>query len=118
MENLNPRQLRRSKRVRRTHSREFKVRLIALAEASEVSVPKSAMDNQINANQLRKWISESHSLPASQKMQPVSIADTPLNTSNSASDKVFMELNTRNCAIIIHHGWDPLAVAALTKALK
>lgn len=54
MEDLNASELERPKRIRRTHSKAFKAQLVGKAEAGEVSVAQTAMDNRINANQLRK----------------------------------------------------------------
>ena len=70
MEDLNPSDLERPKRVRRTHSKAFKAQLVALAEAGDMSEAQIAMDNRINANQLRKWMKESGSAPAAQSMVP------------------------------------------------
>ena len=118
MEEPNPKQLDRPKRVRRTHSKAFKAQLVAMAEAGEVSVAKIAMDNQINANQLRKWMKESHPVPAKQSMVPVSVTDRPVALSDNVAGTVVMELNVLGSAIRIHHAWDPLAVAALIKAVQ
>lgn len=118
MEDLNPKELDRPKRVRRTHSKTFKAQLVALAEAGEVSVAKIAMDNRINANQLRKWMNESHPLPTKQNMVPVSVTDSPAALSGNAASTVVMELNIHGLSIRIQHAWDPLAVATLIKALQ
>lgn len=118
MEDPIPSVLDRPKRIRRTHSKAFKAQLVALAEAGEVSVAKIAMDNQINANQLRKWMNESHPVPATLNMVPVSVTDSPAALSGNAAGTVVMELNIHGSAIRIHHAWDPLAVATLIKALQ
>ncbi len=95
MEDPISRELDRPKRVRRTHFKAFKAQLVALAEAGEVSVAKIAMDNRINANQLRKWMKESHPVKASQKMVPVSVADKQVEISGNAAGTVVMELTTQ-----------------------
>ena len=114
----NPAQLDRPKRVRRTHSKAFKAQLVALAEAGEISVAKIAMDNRINANQLRKWMNETHLLPAKLNMVPVSVADSSATLAGGLAGTVVMELNVSGSAIRIHQTWDPLAVATLIKALQ
>lgn len=118
MEDLNPSDLERPKRVRRTHSKAFKAQLVALAEAGDMSVAQIAMDNRINANQLRKWMKESGSAPAAQSMVPVSVADTRVAPLFEDTGTVVMELNLNDSAIRIHQNWDPLAVAKLIKALR
>lgn len=118
MQDLTPQQLDRQKRVRRTHSKAFKARLVAMAEADGASVAQIAMDNKINANQLRRWMKESYPRSESQTLLPVSVA---VDTSIPASfhpGTVVMELSVCSSTIRIHHAWDPQAVATLIKALQ
>ena len=51
----------RSARPRRTFTTEFKQHLIELCQHTDTSVAKVAMQHQINANLLHKWISQSKS---------------------------------------------------------
>jgi transposase-like protein len=103
-----------SRRVRRTHSKAFKARLVAQAEAGGTSVAQIAMNNQINANQLRKWMNESSKKPASNTMVPVCVTDAPSVTESG----IVMELSISDASIRFHRAWDPLAVAKLIKALR
>lgn len=51
----------RSTRPRRTFTTEFKQHLIELCQQPDTSVAKVAMQHQINANLLHKWMSQSKS---------------------------------------------------------
>jgi len=46
-------------RKRRRHAPEFKARLVAECHSPGASVSRIALDNDLNANQLRRWIRES-----------------------------------------------------------
>ena len=46
-------------RKRRRHAPEFKARLVAECQRPGSSVSRIALDNDLNANQLRRWIRES-----------------------------------------------------------
>ena len=46
-------------RKRRRHAPEFKARLVAECHSPGASVSRVALDNDLNANQLRRWITES-----------------------------------------------------------
>ncbi len=46
-------------RKRRRHAPEFKARLVAECHRPGASVSRIALDNDLNANQLRRWIRES-----------------------------------------------------------
>lgn len=46
-------------RTRRQHTLEFKAQLVAESQVPGMSVSRIALDNDLNANQLRRWIRES-----------------------------------------------------------
>ena len=52
-------------RKRRRHSPEFKARLVAECLNPGASVSRIALDNDLNANQLRRWIRESKQVEGS-----------------------------------------------------
>ncbi|HDZ37220.1 MAG TPA: transposase [Marinobacter sp.] len=52
-------------RKRRRHSPEFKARLVAECHSPGASVSRIALDNDLNANQLRRWIRESKQVEGS-----------------------------------------------------
>ncbi|MFW1945204.1 transposase [Acinetobacter guillouiae] len=51
----------RSARPRRTFTTEFKQHLVELCQQPDTSVAKVAIQHQINANLLHKWMSQSKS---------------------------------------------------------
>ena len=53
-------------RKRRWHAPEFKARLVAECHSPGASVSRIALDNDLNANQLRRWIRESKQVEGSQ----------------------------------------------------
>lgn len=118
MEDLNPNHLEPQKRSRRTHSKAFKSRLVAMAEAGDASVAQIAMDHRINANQLRKWMKESHTAPESVNMLPVSVAGDSCSPLGAHTGTIVMELNVSGSSIRFYNAWDPQAVATLIKALQ
>ena len=61
-------------RKRRQYSPEFKAQLVAESQKPEASVARIALDNDLNANLLRRWITESK-----QAGQQPSPAFVPIN---------------------------------------
>ena len=61
-------------RKRRQYSPEFKAQLVAESQSPEASVARIALDNDLNANLLRRWITESK-----QTGQQPSPAFVPIN---------------------------------------
>jgi len=104
------------KRTRRSFSREFKAELVALTLEPDASVAQIAMDHQINANQLRRWINEAQLEPAVQSMVPVSMTLT--SPSSIAASPVTAEIVTAHATLRILGNWDPVSVAALLTALR
>lgn len=115
MEELDKSVLDSPKRIRRTHSKAFKARLVALANSGRQSVAQIALDHKLNANQLRKWIKESNSRAHTHQLVPVRVEQSE---QLSSSDTPAMELNISGALIRFHHGWDADAVARLIKALR
>ena len=58
------------KKPRRTFTAEFKHQLIQQCQQPDTSVAKVAMQHQINANLLHKWIRQSRSMPPALKSLP------------------------------------------------
>ncbi|WP_330221409.1 transposase [Acinetobacter ursingii] len=56
-----------AKKPRRTFTAEFKNKLIQQCQQPDTSVAKVAMQHQINANLLHKWIRQSESMPSIKK---------------------------------------------------
>jgi len=61
-------------RKRRQHTQEFKAQLVAESQIPGTTVSRIALDNDLNANQLRRWIRESKQTGA--KLSP---AFVPIN---------------------------------------
>ena len=57
-----------TKRTRRIFAPEFKQLLIELCQQPDASVAKVAMQHQVNANLLHKWIRQSTSITLALKM--------------------------------------------------
>ncbi len=115
MEELDKSILGSPKRIRRTHSKAFKARLVALADSGKQSVAQIALDHKLNANQLRKWIKESEPLSGDHQLVPV-VVEQPDQPLSSAVPVI--ELNIAGVLIRIYHYWDPTAVAKLIKAVR
>jgi len=58
------------KKPRRTFTAEFKHQLIQQCQQPDTSVAKVAMQHQVNANLLHKWIRQSRSMPPALKSLP------------------------------------------------
>src|SRR5699024_1948458 len=60
-------------RRRRHFSREFKAHIVAACQEPGVSVSRIALDNQLNANLLRRWIREAEQATASPAFMPLAL---------------------------------------------
>ena len=96
------------KRTRRRFSPEFKTSIIAQCLQPGVSVARIALDNDLNANLVRRWISqarEDRSLPATPGFMPISlsaIASPPANRSVSNADNIIrIEIPRAGGAVVV-----------------
>lgn len=112
MEESNKTELALPKRIRRTHSKSFKAKLVALVAAGDQSIAQIALEHNLNANQLHKWIKTSEARVSTTKMVPVCI------TPNHLRSSPVMELSIADAVLRFHSAWDPSAVAQLIKAVK
>jgi transposase-like protein len=73
-------------RKRCRHAPEFKARLVAECHSPGASVSRIALDDDLNANQLRRWIRESKQVEGSQPpaFVPVRLPAAGVNTTKSA----------------------------------
>ena len=84
------------KKPRRTFTAEFKHQLIQQCQQPDTSVAKVAMQHQINANLLHKWIRQSRSMPPALKTPsipqtdflPVILHPTPASPSHAHRERV------------------------------
>jgi len=73
---------------RRRFSREFKARIVAQCLEPGASVSRIALDNGLNANMVRRWISEARRAPKTPGFVPVNLAAaTSVPTRPVDSDK-------------------------------
>ena len=105
-----------AKRTRRRFSARFKTELVALACQPGVSVAQIAMEHQINANQLRRWINQVERERTPQPMVPVAMR--PSVSSVAAPSLTTVELVTPHATLRLLGDWDPMRVAALLQALR
>ena len=75
-------------RKRRQYTLEFKAQLVAESQSPGASVARIALDNDLNANLLRRWITESKQ--ADQQLPP---AFVPINLPEAVAPAV----KNRNC---------------------
>ena len=58
---------------RRSYTRKFKTDVVAQCERGDRSLAQVAMDNQINANLVRRWQKELNSEPGPTKLLPINV---------------------------------------------
>jgi len=61
---------------RRSYSKEFKAKLVAQCNQGSQSLARIALDNQINANLLRKWQHKANQQKSIAKLLPVQVASS------------------------------------------
>ena len=105
------------RRTRRRFSPQFKARLVKLATNGEHSVSQVAIDHQLNANVLRKWIRQANAPAGAGAMVAVRVAEEPPRRSVTSAPCV-LELTLHDATLRFFHGFDPMAVAALLKAAR
>ena len=110
-----------ARRRRRTHSAEFKAKVVAACRQPGVSIAAVALSNGLNANLLRRWVvTEEQTQPAkpmktanalprsaveNRRFIPIQLESSPA----TASQEITIEL--RRGATVVKVGW-PLAAAA------
>lgn len=105
------------KRTRRTFSKAFKAELVARAERGDISVSRLAIENGINTNELRKWITLARRQrgSATAAMVPVRVADAP---GGGTPPDGTLEVVLAHATLRFHPPWSPGAVAALLSSLR
>ena len=94
-------------RRRRTHSIEFKTDLIKMCRQPGISVSAVALENGVNANQLRRWMKQFSVVDAKLPVVPtpanlVPVQVEPVNTSPSNED---IQFDIRRGATRINIRW-------------
>lgn len=97
-------------RKRRRYEDSFKKELVALCRRGDQSVAQIAMDHRVNANLLRRWISqETPATTQSTRMAPVSVMP-------SGGD--FIEVTLASGVVRISGSQDPATISAVIQALR
>lgn len=96
------------KRTRRRFSPEFKASIVAQCRQPGVSVARIALDNDLNANLVRRWISqarEGKSLPITSGFMPISlpVIASPLTSRpvSNAGQAIRIEIPRAGGAIVV-----------------
>ena len=109
------------RRRRRTHSAEFKAKVVSACRQPGVSIAEVALANGLNANLLRRWVvteeqmqpvepmATAHAAPPRSTVENRTFIPIPLERSAAAtSQEIAIEL--RRGATVVKVGW-PLAAA-------
>lgn len=98
------------RRRRRTHSAEFKAKVVSACRQPGVSMAAVALANGLNANLLRRWVVTEEQTPPRSTAEnrsfiPIQVERSPVTT----AQEITIEL--RRGAMVVKVGW-PLAAAA------
>lgn len=99
---------------RRSYTKEFKVDIVAQCERGDRSLAQVAMDNQINANLLRRWQRELNGDFGPNKLLPVKVAQ-PM-AAPTPSEYIEIDLSTKTLKVM--GAVDSHYVAQLLRALR
>ena len=113
-------------RVQRTNSRgrhiyceSFKTWIIEQAIRPGMSMAGLAMRNQVNANQLRRWVQLHRRLEGGAPMPrllPISVAPEQVVTESRATSGIEIEIN--GAVVRVRHGVDAEALRTVLEALR
>lgn len=99
---------------RRSYTKEFKIDVVAQCERGDRSVAQVAMDNQINANLVRRWQRELNGDFGPTKLLPVKVEHT-VSVSNSSG---YIEININANTLKVVGAVDSQYVAHLICSLR
>jgi len=100
-----------AKRKRRSHSREFKERLISLHKQGGQSLASIAQTHDINANLLHKWVRQCERSEDNGQLLPVSVM-APKSSGSS------MTITLSTASISVNGSCDPALLSTAIKALS
>ncbi|WP_022960944.1 IS66-like element accessory protein TnpA [Halopseudomonas pelagia] len=93
------------KRTRRRFSPEFKAGIVAQCRQPGVSVARIALDNDLNANLVRRWISEAREVVATPGFMPISLAPIASPPASKATahtaNTIRMEIPRAGGAVVV-----------------
>jgi len=102
-----------ARRPRRTFTKQSKAELVGKVDAGERSLALIALDHDINANLLHKWVSSARASTDHNRMVPVAVENEPRPCDLNAS----FELDHGCGTFRFSARWDPSSVTLLTKSL-
>lgn len=66
-----------TRRARRSFTKQFKAELVARVETGEQTIAKIALEHDINANLLHKWVTSARQVGPQTQMIPVALSEPP-----------------------------------------
>lgn len=102
-----------TRRTRRTFSKQFKAELVARVDVGEQSLAQIALEHNINANLLHKWVASVRESEQHMAIVPVAVSDNHRDSQPDLSFELYHGCGTFRFS----SRWDPASVASLIKAL-
>jgi transposase-like protein len=110
------------RRRRRTHSTEFKAKVVAACRKPGVSIAAVALNNGLNANLLRRWVVAEEQVSSAMPIETAIASPAPISVENRAFIPIQLErsavappqeitIELRRGATIVKVGWPLLAAA-------
>jgi transposase-like protein len=110
------------RRRRRTHSTEFKAKVVAACRKPGVSIAAVALNHGLNANLLRRWVVAEEQVSSAMPVETAIASPVPITVENRAFIPIQMEraavtppqeitIELRRGATIVKVGWPLLAAA-------
>ena len=116
------RTLRTNARGRHTYLPEFKHWIVEQAQQPGMSLAGLAMGNQVNANQLRRWVQlhcKRVDAPAfAARLLPVTIAAAPAAVTSSPSAEVAVEIALAGAVVRVREGVAPSTLSMVLACLR
>ena len=116
------RKLRTNARGRHTYLPEFKRWIVEQALQPGVSLAGLAMGNQVNANQLRRWVQlhgkRADAPAAAERLLPVTIAAAPMAVTASSGAEVAIEIELAGAVVRVRDGVAPSTLRLVLACLR
>jgi transposase-like protein len=116
------RTLRTNARGRHTYVAEFKHWIVEQALQPGMSLAGLAMSNQVNANQLRRWVQlhgkRGDAPAAAARLLPVTIGAAPIAVTSSPSAEVAVEIELAGAVVRIREGVAPSTLRLVLACLR
>lgn len=116
------RTLRTNARGRHTYLPDFKHWIVEQAQQPGMSLAGLAMSNQVNANQLRRWVQlhgkRGDSPAAVARLLPVTIAAAPIAVTTSLGTEVAIEIELAGAVVRVREGVSPSTLSMVLACLR